>query len=358
MLTLETKNLRIAETTLLQSPDTITGEIPLTAAAAEVVTRARAEIQRSIEGKSPRLLVICGPCSIHDPDAAVEYAERLLALRERVTSELVVVMRVYFEKPRTTVGWKGLINDPHLDGTFAIPTGIRIARKLLRDLAELGMPAATELLDPIVPQYIADLVAWAAVGARTTESQTHREMASGLSMPVGFKNGTDGSMGVAINAMLAASQPHSFLGIDGSGRVGVVRTTGNPHTHLVLRGGASGPNYDAASVARAGVALTNAKVNTRALVDASHDNSQKNHERQVEVLADVGAQVRGGSGHLLGVMVESNLVAGRQDLKSKADLRHGQSITDACIDFTTTERALLDLAECVAARGAPVAAAE
>jgi 3-deoxy-7-phosphoheptulonate synthase len=354
---LETKNLRIAETTLLQSPDIITGEIPLTPRAAEVVTQAREEIQRTIEAKSPRLLVICGPCSIHDPNAALEYAGKLLALRDRVASELVIVMRVYFEKPRTTVGWKGLINDPHLDGTFDIPTGIRIARKLLRDLAELGVPAATELLDPIIPQYIADLVAWTAIGARTTESQTHREMASGLSMPVGFKNGTDGSFGVAINAMIAASQPHSFLGIDGSGRVGVVRTCGNPHTHLVLRGGSSGPNYDAASVARAGEALAKANVNSRALVDASHDNSQKNHERQLEVLSSVGEQVRHGATHLLGVMVESNLVAGRQTLRSKSDLCYGQSITDACIDFPATERALLELSEQVASRGTPVAAA-
>ena len=355
---LETKNLRIVETTLLQSPDIITGEIPLTPRAAEVVTRAREDIQRTIEGKDGRLLVICGPCSIHDPGAALDYAERLLALKQRLASELVIVMRVYFEKPRTTVGWKGLINDPHLDGTFDIPTGIRVGRKLLRDIAEAGMPAATELLDPIVPQYIADLVAWAAIGARTTESQTHREMASGLSMPVGFKNGTDGSMGVAINAMLAASQSHSFLGIDSSGRVGVVRTSGNPHTHLVLRGGASGPNYDAASVAKAAEALLKAKVHPRALVDASHDNSRKNHERQTEVLADVGSQIRHGSSHLLGVMVESNLVAGRQDLKNKQDLRYGQSITDACIDFAATERALDGLAEQVARRGTPVAAAE
>ena len=354
---LETKNLRIVETTVLQSPDIVTSEIPLSPRAAEVVTRAREEIQRTILAKSSRLLVICGPCSIHDPAAALEYAERLLALREKVAKELVIVMRVYFEKPRTTVGWKGLINDPHLDGTFDIPTGIRIARTLLRDLAELGMPSATELLDPIIPQYIADLVSWTAIGARTTESQTHREMASGLSMPVGFKNGTDGSLGVAINAMIAASQSHSFLGIDGKGRVGVVRTLGNPHTHLVLRGGGSGPNYDAASVNRAAEALAQAKVNPRALVDASHDNSRKNHERQIEVLADVGSQVRHGSDHLLGVMVESNLVAGRQELKAKSDLCYGQSITDGCIDFEATERALLGLAEQVAARGTPVAAA-
>ena len=354
---LETNNLRVVETTLLQPPDIITSEIPLSLGGAEVVTRARDEIQRSIKGTSPRLLAIVGPCSIHDPDAALDYAERLLRLRERVQEQLVVVMRVYFEKPRTTVGWKGLINDPHLDGTFDIPTGIRRARKLLCDVAEVGLPAATELLDPIIPQYISDLVSWTAIGARTTESQTHREMASGLSMPVGFKNGTDGSFSVAINAMIAASQAHSFLGIDGNGRVGVVRTAGNPHTHLVLRGGSSGTNYSGEAVGRAAEGLRRAGVNARALVDASHDNSQKDPERQPLVLADVGAQLRAGSDSVIGVMLESNLVAGRQELKSKSALVYGKSITDGCIDFATTERALMKLAEDAAARPAPIAEA-
>jgi 3-deoxy-7-phosphoheptulonate synthase len=353
---LQTKNLRILETTLLNSPDTITGEIPLTERSAELVTRSRKEVEAVIHGRDRRLLVIVGPCSIHDPAAALEYAGKLAKLRDQVAKELLVVMRVYFEKPRTTVGWKGLINDPHLDGTFDIPTGIRRARALLRDLAELGVPAATELLDPIIPQYIADLVSWTAIGARTTESQTHREMASGLSMPVGFKNGTDGSFGVAVNAMLTASRPHSFLGIDGSGRVGVVRTAGNPHTHLVLRGGHGGPNYAPDSVFRASVSLRQAGINPRVLIDASHDNSGKNHERQPDVLVDVGAQVRGGSEHVLGVMLESNLVAGRQELRSKTSLVYGQSITDACVDFPTTERALLGLAEDAAARRPFVAA--
>jgi 3-deoxy-7-phosphoheptulonate synthase len=347
---LQTKNLRILETTLLNPPDVITGEIPLTERAAEVVTRARAEVEAVIHGRDRRLLVIVGPCSIHDPVAAADYATQLSGLRERVSKELLIVMRVYFEKPRTTLGWKGLINDPHLDGTFDIPTGIRRARALLRDLAELGVPAATELLDPIIPQYIADLVTWTAIGARTTESQTHREMASGLSMPVGFKNGTDGSLGVAVNAMITASRPHSFLGIDGSGRVGVVRTAGNPHTHLVLRGGHQGPNYSPDAVFRASVSLRQAGINSRVLIDASHDNSGKNHERQPDVLTDVGGQVRGGSEHVLGVMLESNLVAGRQELRSKADLVYGQSITDACVDFATTERVLLDLANAASAR--------
>jgi 3-deoxy-7-phosphoheptulonate synthase len=319
--------------------------------------RAREEIQRSIEGRSRRVLAIVGPCSIHDPGAALEYAEKLLRLRERVASELVIIMRVYFEKPRTTVGWKGLINDPHLDGTYDIPTGIRRARQLLRDIAELGLPAATEMLDPIIPQYIADLVSWSAIGARTTESQTHREMASGLSMPVGFKNGTDGSLGVAINAMIAASRPHSFLGIDGEGRVGVVRTAGNPHTHLVLRGGSRGPNYDAEAVTRAVEGLTKAGVSPQVLIDASHDNSGKNAERQPDVLRNVGDQLRRGSQNVLGVMLESHLVAGRQDLKDKASLVYGQSITDACIDFATTERTLSELAEANAARTSQLAAA-
>ena len=347
---LQTKNLRILETTLLNSPDTITSEIPLTERSAELITGARKEVEAVIHGRDRRLLVIVGPCSIHDPAAALDYAARLAPLRERVSKELLIVMRVYFEKPRTTVGWKGLINDPHLDGTFDIPTGIRRARTLLRDLAEMGIPSATELLDPIIPQYIADLVTWTAIGARTTESQTHREMASGLSMPVGFKNGTDGSLAVAVNAMLTASRPHSFLGIDGSGRVGVVRTAGNPNTHLVLRGGHQGPNYAPDSVFRASVSLRQAGINPRVLIDASHDNSGKNHERQPDVLVDVGGQVRGGSEHVLGIMLESNLVAGRQELRSKADLVYGQSITDACIDFPTTERALLGLAEAAGSR--------
>jgi len=352
---LETQNLRVVDTTVLQSPNVVTSELPLTPRAAEVVVRAREEIQRSIEGKSPRLVAIVGPCSIHDPDAALDYAERLLKLREQVASELIIIMRVYFEKPRTTVGWKGLINDPHLDGTYDIPTGIRRARKLLLALGELGLPAATEMLDPIIPQYIADLVSWSAIGARTTESQTHREMASGLSMPVGFKNGTDGSLGVAINAMIAASRPHSFLGIDAEGRVGVVRTAGNPHTHLVLRGGSGGTNYDAASVSRAVEGLTKGGVNPRVMIDASHDNSRKDAERQPEVLADVGTQLRYGSGNVLGVMLESHLVAGRQDLKDKSKLVYGQSITDACVDFATTERAILGLAAASAARGTAAA---
>jgi 3-deoxy-7-phosphoheptulonate synthase len=347
---LETKDLRIVDTTLLKSPDDVTGELPLSERAASVVFEARQELQAVLHGEDPRPLVIVGPCSIHDPKAAIDYAGRLLALKQRFSRELLLVMRVYFEKPRTTVGWKGLINDPHLDGSYDIPAGIRSARRLLLDLAELGMPSATEMLDPIIPQYIADLVSWTAIGARTTESQTHREMASGLSMPVGFKNGTDGGLGVAINAMIAASRPHSFLGIDPRGHVGVVRTRGNPHTHLVLRGGSLGPNYSSAQVSAAARALEKAHVNARVLVDCSHDNSGKNHLNQPDVLSDVGAQLRAGSADVLGVMVESNITGGKQELVDQSQLVYGQSITDACVDFATTERMLEQFADDAARR--------
>ena len=342
---LETKDLRIVDTTLLKSPNEVTSELPLSERAASVVFSARQEIQSVLHGEDARPLVIVGPCSIHDPEAAIDYAGRLLELKSRYAQELLILMRVYFEKPRTTVGWKGLINDPRLDGSNDIPGGIRSARRLLLNLAELGMPAATEMLDPIIPQYIADLVSWTAIGARTTESQTHREMASGLSMPVGFKNGTDGGLGVAINAIIAASRAHSFLGVDPNGHVGVVRTRGNPHTHLVLRGGNSGPNYSHAQVSAAALALQQADTNTRMLVDCSHDNSSKNHLKQPEVLAEIGAQIRAGSQHLLGVMIESNIVAGKQELRGdKSALVYGQSITDACVDFATTERMLAEFA--------------
>jgi 3-deoxy-7-phosphoheptulonate synthase len=336
----ETKDLRIVETTALRSPDDVTRELPLSDRAADVVFRARQEIQAVLEGRDPRKLVIVGPCSIHDPKAALDYAGRLLELRERVKDALVIVMRVYFEKPRTTVGWKGLINDPHLDGTYDIPTGIRTARGLLREIAERGLPAATEMLDPIIPQYIADLVSWTAIGARTTESQTHREMASGLSMPVGLKNGTDGGLSVAINAMIAASRPHSFLGVDGAGRVGVVRTAGNPYCHIVLRGGAAGPNYGALEVAKAVAALKKAHVSPRVMIDASHDNSGKDPLRQPAVLGDVGAQLRAGEQHIVGVMLESHLREGRQELVDSSTLTYGQSITDGCIGFDATVEVL------------------
>jgi 3-deoxy-7-phosphoheptulonate synthase len=328
----------------------VKAELPIHEAASELVYRTREEVRKILTGTDSRVLAIVGPCSIHDPRAALDYAERLLALRRTFEDDLLVIMRVYFEKPRTTVGWKGLINDPHLNGSHDIAAGLRVARRLLLDLASAGMPAATEMLDPISPQYLADLVSWTAVGARTTESQTHREMASGLSMPVGFKNGTDGTLAVAVNAMLAAARPHSFLGIDGDGRVAIVRTTGNPDGHVVLRGGSSGPNYAPEHVANAAAALQKAGLRPHMIVDCSHDNSGKDHRRQPAVLDDVADQIAAGSRRLLGVMIESNIGAGRQDLKpgaTRGDLAYGVSITDACIDLPTTERMLTRLARAV-----------
>ena len=344
-----TDNLHIVSNKPLRSPAAIKAELPLSERVAGLVALTRERIRDQLAGRDQRLLAVVGPCSIHDPAAALEYGRLLLPLREKLKDRIEIVMRVYFEKPRTTVGWKGLINDPHLDGTYDINTGLAIARKLLLDLGEMGLPAATEMLDPVIPQYLADVVAWTAIGARTTESQTHREMASGLSMPVGFKNGTDGSLGVAINAMLAASHAHRFLGIDTYGHASIVTTTGNPDGHLVLRGGRQGPNYDAAAVASAAGELAKAGVAARMMVDCSHDNSQKDYRRQAEVCNVVAAQVAAGGANLMGVMIESNLVAGRQDLpKDRSRLAHGQSITDACVDFPTTESMLTALAASVA----------
>lgn len=344
-----TEDLNVVSNKPLRPPQAIKAELPLSERAAALVALTRERIRDLLAGRNQRLLAVVGPCSIHDPVAALEYGRLLLPVRERLKDRLEIVMRVYFEKPRTTVGWKGLINDPHLDGSHDINAGLGLGRKLLCDLAELGMPAATELLDPVTPQYLADLVTWTAIGARTSESQTHREMASGLSMPVGFKNGTDGSLGVAINAMLAARQPHHFVGIDAGGLASIVTTRGNQDGHLVLRGGRQGPNYDEASVRKAAAELAKAGVPTRMMVDCSHDNAQKDWRRQPEVCAAVAAQVAKGAPDVLGVMIESNLVAGRQDLgKDRSRLVHGQSITDACVDFPTTESMLTALAGAVA----------
>jgi 3-deoxy-7-phosphoheptulonate synthase len=343
----KTSDLRIIGTVPLQSPDELKAELPIPDDAAETVYRGREEVRDALHGRDPRPLVIVGPCSIHDPEAALDYGKRLLGLRRRYERELLVVMRTYFEKPRTTVGWKGLINDPHLNGSHDIATGLRVGRKLLMDLARMGLPTATEMLDPIMPQYLADLVTWAAIGARTTESQTHREMASGLSMPVGYKNGTDGGLTVAVNAVIAASRPHSFLGIDGAGRVSIVRTSGNPDGHVVLRGGKAGPNYAPEKVSAAAAVLKKAGLRTPMLIDCSHDNSGKSHLRQPEVLEEVARQVGQGSGDVLGVMIESNIVAGRQDFEPgmpREGLVYGQSITDACVDLATTEEMLSHLA--------------
>ena len=345
-----TSDLHVVETRPLVAPALLHQDLPIDAGATQTVASARQRIQAILRGDDQRLLVVVGPCSVHDVSAAREYAERLAPIRERLKDQLEVVMRVYFEKPRTTVGWKGLINDPHLDGSYDINTGLRRARGLLLDLAREGMPAATELLDPVVPQYIADLISWTAIGARTTESQTHREMASGLSMPIGYKNGTDGSASIAINAMQAASKPHHFLGINRDGHASIVSTTGNPDGHLVLRGGNSGSNYHLEAVEAAAAQLSKAGLSARLMVDCSHANSNKDFRRQADVLASVADQLRAGSNLLMGVMIESHLVEGNQKLTADlSKLTYGQSITDACISLETTETLLNNLAEAVAA---------
>jgi 3-deoxy-7-phosphoheptulonate synthase len=324
-------------------------DLPIDSTALETVVTARSRIQAILSGLDRRLLVIVGPCSVHDVEAARDYARRLAPLREQHAAELEIVMRVYFEKPRTTVGWKGLINDPHLDGSYDINTGLRMARSLLLDLAREGMPTATELLDPVVPQYIADLISWTAIGARTTESQTHREMASGLSMPIGYKNSTDGSATIAINAMQAASKPHHFLGINREGHASIVSTSGNPNGHLVLRGGNRGTNYHLESIQESAAELTNAGLPDRLMVDCSHANSSKDFRRQSEVLKAVASQVDEKSDHVMGVMIESHLVEGNQKLSAdRSSLTYGQSVTDACISLETTGELLGELAASVA----------
>ncbi|MCX5929911.1 MAG: 3-deoxy-7-phosphoheptulonate synthase [Synechococcus sp. LacPavin_0920_WC12_MAG_50_7] len=343
-----TSDLHVVETRPLVAPVILQSDMPLTERAALTVRNTRARIKRILAGEDHRLLVIVGPCSVHDLGAAEEYAGALVQIRERLQASLEIVMRVYFEKPRTTVGWKGLINDPHLDGSYDINTGLRRARNLLLQFAERGLPAATELLDPVVPQYIADLISWTAIGARTTESQTHREMASGLSMPIGYKNGTDGSLTVAINAMEAASRPHHFLGINRQGHAAIVSTTGNPDGHLVLRGGGSGTNYHPEAISAAENQLQAAGLPHRVMVDCSHGNSNKDYRRQGEVLEAVAAQVKQGGSAVMGVMLESHLVAGSQKIPADlSQLTYGQSITDACIDLDTTEALLEKLAAAV-----------
>ncbi len=343
-----TSDLHVVDTRPLVPPLLLHQDLPIDLDAANTVAIARRRIQSILRRQDPRLLVIVGPCSVHDVEAAKDYANQLMTLRERYADHLEVVMRVYFEKPRTTVGWKGLINDPHLDGSYDINTGLRRARSLLLHLAREGMPAATELLDPVVPQYIADLISWTAIGARTTESQTHREMASGLSMPIGYKNGTDGTSTIAINAMQAAARPHHFLGINQQGHASIVSTTGNPDGHLVLRGGKSGSNYHLEAVKNAATELMQAGLTDRLMVDCSHDNSNKDYRKQSEVLSAVVDQIRHGSTYLMGVMLESHLVEGNQKLSSDlSSLVYGQSITDACIDIQTTDTLLADLAKSV-----------
>ena len=348
-MSIRTDDLRIERLEMLSPPSQVIGEAPSTSMIEEVVGEARTAVQAILHGRDDRLLVVIGPCSIHDPAAAMDYARRLAAERARHAGELEILMRVYFEKPRTTVGWKGLINDPGLDGGFAINDGLRLARRLLLDINALGLPAACEFLDVTTPQYIADLVAWGAIGARTTESQIHREMASGLSCPVGFKNGTNGDVKIAVDAALAASHPHRFLAVTKEGRAAIATTTGNSDAHVVLRGGKA-PNYDAASIAAAVAELEKAGLPGRVVVDASHANSGKKHENQPKVIADLCAQLAAGGRAIAGVMVESHLVEGRQDLVAGRELTYGQSITDACIGWESSSEVLDGLAVAVSAR--------
>jgi len=338
----------LVSTEPLIAPNDVKRRVPLSDAAAAVVLAARGAIRDVLHGRDRRrLLAIVGPCSIHDVHAALEYAERLRRVAAATQNELVVVMRTYFEKPRTTVGWKGLINDPQLDGSCDLPRGLELARSTLLRINELGVACASELLDPVIPQYIADLLSWAAIGARTTESQTHREMASGLSMPVGFKNGTDGGLQVALNAMISARHPHRFVGINRDGLVSVIHTTGNPDRHVVLRGGAAGPNHRREDIERAAALLAGEGIARPILVDCSHDNSSKDHTRQAQVCRDTLAMVLAGDTRIMGVMIESNLHPGSQTWVPDAPLRYGVSITDACIGWEETEALLFEMAEAV-----------
>ena len=344
-----TDDLRIRQIKELNTANEVMREIPRSLTATRIVMAARHAIHEVLVGIDDRLLVIVGPCSIHDPLAAVDYAARLCALREKLADHLQVVMRVYFEKPRTTVGWKGLINDPDLDGSFDINKGLRLARNVLAAVNNLGLPAGTEFLDMTTPQYIADLVAWAAIGARTSESQIHRELASGLSCPVGFKNGTDGDVRIAAEAVKSASYPHHFMAVTKGGRSAIAATSGNEDCHIILRGGRQ-PNYDAASVDAAAVELRRAGVGQRIMIDTSHANSSKKPENQPRVAADIARQISDGDRRIIGVMIESHLVSGRQDVVPGAALTYGQSITDGCIDFAATAHVLDQLADAVAAR--------
>lgn len=336
----QTDDVRINEIKELLPPIAHLYELPITEQASEVVHDTRQAIAELVHGRDKRLLVIIGPCSIHDSNAAVEYAQKLNVLRQKYSKELLIVMRVYFEKPRTTVGWKGLINDPYLNGSYDINHGLRLARKLLLELNNMGMPAATEFLDMITPQYFADLISWGAIGARTTESQVHRELASGLSCPVGFKNGTDGNLKIAIDAIGAASHPHHFLSVTKAGHSAIVRTSGNPDCHIILRGGKE-PNYSHEHVSAAVEQLQNNQVTPFLMIDCSHANSHKDYRQQMTVAKDIAAQIQAGEQHIMGVMVESNLAEGRQDKPEK----YGQSITDACIGWEETEAMLALLAQ-------------
>ena len=344
-----TDDLRIREMKELTPPSHLIREFACSEQAEQTAASARIALHRILHGQDDRLMVVIGPCSIHDTKAAMEYARLLVKERARFAGELEIVMRVYFEKPRTTVGWKGLINDPYMDNSFRINDGLRMARELLRDINELGLPAGTEFLDVISPQYIADLISWGAIGARTTESQVHRELASGLSCPVGFKNGTDGNVKIAVEAIKAASQPHHFLSVTKGGHSAIVSTNGNEDCHIILRGGKT-PNYDAASVDEACKAIAAQGLAARLMIDASHANSSKKPENQIPVCADIASQVAGGDSRIVGVMVESHLVAGRQDLIPGKELIYGQSVTDGCIDWSASVAVLENLAQAVKLR--------
>jgi len=346
----DTSNLHVAGFQPLIAPNELLAELPLGESRASTVRGAREAVRRILAGDDDRLLVVVGPCSVHDAEAAVEYAVRLAKTATGLADELCVVMRVYFEKPRTTVGWKGLINDPGLDGSYDVHRGLRTARRLLLDVLDLGLPVGCEFLDPNSPQYIADTVSWGAIGARTTESQVHRQLASGLSMPVGFKNGTDGSVKVAVDACRAAHGSHVFFGVDAAGRAAVVTTTGNPDVHVILRGGSDGPNYQPEHVTAALAAVRQAGMPPAVMIDASHDNSGKDHVRQAAVARDIAAQIGDGQRGIAGVMIESFLVPGRQDLGDPGALSYGQSITDACLGWDATAELLADLARAVRAR--------
>ena len=337
-------NVNVASQEQLITPEALKQEMPLSEKAAETVAKGRQAIYDIMDGKDHRLFVVVGPCSIHDIEAAHEYAQKLKGLADELSDTLLIVMRVYFEKPRTTVGWKGLINDPHLNDTFDIEQGLHIGRRLLLDISELGLPTATEALDPISPQYLQDTISWSAIGARTTESQTHREMSSGLSMAIGFKNGTDGSLDVAVNAMKSVSHPHSFLGINQKGQVAIIRTRGNNYGHVVLRGGGGKPNYDSVNVALCEQALEKANLRQSIMVDCSHANSSKDPAIQPLVIQDIAHQILEGNQSIQGLMVESHLNWGNQSIPDNLDdLKYGVSVTDACIDWETTEKALRDM---------------
>src|SRR5881628_2960482 len=349
---MKTRDLHVESIRPLLPPAILLEELPLSELGSLVVGRAREEVIRVLTGEDDRLLVVVGPCSIHDPAAGLDYARRLKQAADELRRDLRLVMRVYFEKPRTTVGWKGLINDPYLDGSFAINEGLRLARRLLLDLVELGLPSGSEFLDPITPQFISDLVIWGAIGARTTESQVHRELASGLSMPVGFKNSTGGGVHVAIDAVRSAAHPHSFLGVTEQGLCAIVETMGNSDCHVILRGGHTGPNYDAPHVQRVVESLRGAELPARIMIDTSHGNSSKDYRRQPLVARTVAEQVAAGEAAVLGVMMESFLVEGRQELRAGVSPRYGQSITDACLSWEMTVPVLHELAQAVRARRA------